>query len=102
MALCLFLDTALEELHVSHAGSNWVITPNNILTGSNNTDHNILEVENTEEILKQAMIERKRIPQLFRDAETKREIFWKRFQEHYLEAIKFDNKPNHPKPGMMP
>ena len=82
--------------------ANEVITPNNIITGSNNTDHNMLEVEDTEEILNQAMIERKRIPQLFRDIETKREIFWKRFQEQYLEDIKFDNKPNQPKPGMMP
>ena len=82
--------------------SNEVITPNNILTGSNNTDNNILDIEDTEEILKQAIIERKRIPQLFRDAETKREIFWKRFQEQYLESIKFDNKPSQPKPGMMP
>ena len=82
--------------------ANEVITPNNIITGSNNTDNNILEIEDTEEILNQAMIERKRIPQLFRDIETKREIFWKRFQEQYLESIKFDNKPNQPKPGMMP
>merc|ERR1711874_226405 len=56
----------------------------------------------THEILNQAIIERKRIPQLFRDIETKREIFWKRFQEQYLEAIKFDNKPSQQKPGMMP
>ena len=89
-----------RPLTVDHA--NEVITPNNIITGSNNTDHNMLEVEDTEEILNQAIIERKRIPQLFRDIETKREIFWKRFQEQYLEAIKFDNKPSQPKPGMMP
>ena len=82
--------------------TNEVITPNNIITGSNNTDHNIIEIEDTEEILNQAMIERKRIPQLFRDIESKREIFWKRFQEQYLESIKFDNKPSQPKPGMMP
>ena len=82
--------------------SNEVISPNNILTGSNNTDNNILEVKDTEEILKQAMIEKKRIPQLFRDAEAKREVFWKRFQEQYLEAIKFDNKPSQQKPGMTP
>merc|ERR1711913_206239 len=40
--------------------ANEVITPNNIITGSNNTYHNMLEVEDTEEILNQAMIERKR------------------------------------------
>ena len=89
-----------RPLTVDH--SNEVISPNNILTGSRNTDNNILEVEDTEEILKQAMIERKRIPQLFRDTEAKRELFWKRFQEQYLEAIKFDNKSNQQKPGMMP
>merc|ERR1711913_206634 len=38
--------------------SNEVISPNNILTGSNNTDNNILEVKDTQEILKQAMIKR--------------------------------------------
>ena len=82
--------------------SNEVISPNNILTGSNNTDNNILEVKDTQEILKQAMIEKNRLPQLFKNAEAKREIFWKRFQEQYLEAIKFDNKPSQQKPGMMP
>merc|ERR1711888_44118 len=65
--------------------SSEVISPNNILTGSRNTDNNILEVEDTEEILKQAMIERKRIPQLFRDTEAKRELFWKRREEKRTE-----------------
>ena len=54
--------------------SNEVISPNNILTGSNNTDNNILEVKDTQEILNQAMIEKNRLPQLFKNAETKRDL----------------------------
>ena len=83
-------------------GSSEVITPNNILTGSSNTDDNILEVAETEEILKQAMIEKKKLPQLFRDTERRRETFWTRFKDQYLESIKFANKSTQDKPGLTP
>ena len=63
------LDLHLKEVmeiinnrHLTVDNSNEVISPNNILTGSNNTDNNILEVKDTQEILKQAMIEKNRLP----------------------------------------
>ena len=103
------LDLHLKEITgvinnrpLTSVGSDEVITPNNVLTGSSNTDVNFLEVEETEEILRQAMIERKLVPQLFQDTERRREIFWSRFKNQYLESIKFDNKASQDKPGLTP
>ena len=87
---------------LTSVGTDEVITPNNILTGSNNTDDNILEVAETEELLKQAMVAKDLVPQLFVETEKLREIFWKRFREQYLEAIKFENKATENKPGLLP
>ena len=103
------LDLHLKEITgiinnrpLTAVGTEEVITPNNILTGSSNTDDGILEVADTEEILRQAMIEKKGIPQLFKDTARKKEIFWTQFQDQYLESIKFDIKSTKDKPGITP
>ena len=83
-------------------GSDEVITPNNILTGSNNTDDNILEVAETEELLNQAMVAKDMVPQMFVETEKLREIFWQRFREQYLDSIKFQNKATENRPGLLP
>ena len=103
------LDLHLKEITgiinnrpLTAVGSDEVITPNNILTGSSNTDDNILEVAETEEILKQAMIEKNQVPQLFMETEKRRDVFWDRFRDQYLESIKFDIKATQDKPGLTP
>ena len=83
-------------------GSEEVITPNNILMGRSDTDFNVLQVANSEEILDNALSERKLTPQLFKDTEKCREVFWTRFRQQYLESIKFDNKSSEETPGLTP
>ena len=83
-------------------GSEEVITPNNILMGRSDTDFNVLQVANSEEILDNALSERKLTPQLFKDTEKCREVFWTRFSQQYLESIKFDNKPSEETHGLTP
>ncbi|CAL4122867.1 unnamed protein product, partial [Meganyctiphanes norvegica] len=110
MVLTYFeLDLHLKEIvgiinnrPLTAVGSEEVITPNNILLGRNDTDHNILEVANTEDILNEALVERKLTPQLFRDTEKCREVFWIRFKQQYLESIKFSNKSSEETHGLTP
>ena len=83
-------------------GSDEVVTPNNILTGRNDTEDNILEVAETEELLNQAMVAKGMVPQMFIETEKLREIFWQRFREQYLESIKFQNKTTENRPGLLP
>ena len=48
------------------------------------------------------MTEKVKVPQLFTDTEKRREVFWNRFREQYLESIKFDNRPSQDRPGLTP
>ena len=110
MVLTYFeLDLHLKEIvgiinnrPLTAVGSEEVITPNNILLGRGDTDYNILETANAEEILNQALIERKLTPQMFRDTERCREVFWTRFKQQYLESIKFANKSTGETYGLTP
>ena len=70
-------------------GRDEVITPNNILTGRNNMQNNMLETVDSEILLKEALIARDLTPKLFIETERKRETFWKRFRDQYLESLKF-------------
>ena len=83
-------------------GTDEVITPNNILTGRNDTDNDMLEVVETERLLREAMIAKDMVPKLFEETEKRREVFWDRFRNQYLESIKFETKPTQDKPGLMP
>ena len=103
------LDVHLKEITgvinnrpLAVVGREEVISPNNILTGRSDNDHNMLETPDLEELLNQAMTEKHKVPQLFIDTERRREIFWNRFREQYLESIKFDQKPNQDRPGLSP
>ena len=103
------LDIHLKEITgvinnrpLAAVGREEVISPNNILTGRSDNDHNILQIPDTDELLNQAMTEKLRVPQLFVDTERRREIFWNRFREQYLESIKFEIKPSQDRPGLSP
>ena len=87
---------------LTSVGADEVITPNNILTGRNNTEDNILEVADSEELLKQAMVAKDMVPQMFIETEKIREVFWQRFREQYLDSIKFQNKATENRPGLLP
>ena len=92
----------LNNRPLTAVGEEEVITPNNILTGRSNSNHNILEVAETDEILQQAMSDRKIVPQLFQHTAKKRETFWRYFRDQYLESIKFEKKPTQESQGISP
>ena len=48
------------------------------------------------------MIAKDMVPKLFEETEKRREVFWDRFRNQYLESIKFETKPTQDKPGLMP
>ena len=103
------LDLHLKEITgiinnrpLTAVGSEDVITPSNIITGRSNTDHNILEVSATHDILQEAMIEKNKIPQLFKDTERRKNVFWTHFKQQYLESLKFTSKPSDRTPGLTP
>ena len=79
-----------------------VITPNNILTGRNNVDLDILNVEDSEELLERAIISAGFTPQICKQAEVRRETFWKNLRDQYFESLRFANKHTPGKPGLMP
>ena len=92
----------LNNRPLTAVGTDDIITPNNILTGRDDTDNDMLEVVETERLLREAMIAKDMVPKLFEETEKRREVFWDRFRNQYLESIKFETKPTQDKPGLMP
>ena len=92
----------LNNRPLTSVGEDEVITPNNILTGRNDENRGMLEVIDTESLLKEAMLARNLVPKTFEQTEKRREEFWQRFREQYLDSIKFQTKPSPDKPGLVP
>ncbi|CAL4152704.1 unnamed protein product [Meganyctiphanes norvegica] len=72
-------------------GSEDVLTPNNILTGRDDSNDDIFNVLDTTQILDEALSASKDLPKLFTQTAKRRSTFWRKFQEQYLESIKFSN-----------
>ena len=70
-------------------GAREVISPMNILTGSKINNEQILNVLDTDQILKEAMEIRKDLPQLYHTIAKRKATFWHNFQHQYLESLKF-------------
>ena len=67
-----------------------------------NIDHDILNVENTEELLEKAIISAGFTPQLYKQMEARREIFWKNLRNQYFESLRFSEKNTPDRPGIVP
>ena len=65
-------------------------------------DHDILNVENTEELLEKAIISAGFTPQLCKQMEARREIFWKNLRDQYFESLRFSEKNTPDRPGIIP
>ncbi|CAL4157452.1 unnamed protein product, partial [Meganyctiphanes norvegica] len=74
-------------------GTEEVLTPNNILTGRNYNNNDVLNVIDPSQILEEALTVRKELPRLFTETAKRCTIFWQKFQQQYLEHIKFSNIP---------
>ena len=70
-------------------GNQEVITPMNILTGRDHHNEDILNVLDTEEIIREAQQARNSLPKLFQATAKRKANFWHTFQAQYLESIKF-------------
>ena len=56
----------------------------------------------TDELLERAIISQGFIPQICKNAEARRETFWKNLSDQYFESLRFANKQNPGKPGLIP
>ena len=74
-------------------GTEEVLTPNNILTGRNDNNSDILNVLDPNQILEEALTARNELPKLFTETAKRCTMFWQKFQQQYLEHIKFSNIP---------
>ena len=79
-----------------------VITPKNMLTGRNNVDLDILNTVDSDELLENAIISQGFIPQICKNMEARKETFWKNLSDQYFESLRFANKQNPGKPGLIP
>ena len=52
----------------------------------------MLETADTDRVLQEAMLARDMTPKLFQATQKKREIFWEKFRNEYLDSIKFNSK----------
>ena len=84
-------------------GSQEVITPMNILTGRDDHNEDILNVLDTQAIIREAQEARTNLPKLFQATAKRKAHFWRAFQNQYLEAIKFTKDVSEKKgSGLLP
>ena len=56
----------------------------------------------SEELLESAIISQGFIPQICKNMEARKETFWKNLSDQYFESLRFANKQNPGKPGLIP
>ena len=90
------LNTQLVEIEgiinsrpLTQVGNLEVITPMNILTGRDDNNEDILNILDTQEIMREAEEARFTLPQMFQATAKRKANFWHSFQNQYLESIKF-------------
>ena len=59
-------------------------------------------MEDSEELLERAIISAGFTPQICKQAEIRRETFWKNLRDQYFESLRFANKHTPEKPGLIP
>ena len=84
-------------------GNQEVITPMNILTGRDDHNEDILNVLDTQALIREAQEARTSLPKLFQATAKRKAQFWRAFQNQYLEAIRFTRDVSEKKgSGLLP
>ena len=90
--LCLSqIQGVINSRPLAQVGADQVISPMNILTGRSDNNEDILNVLDTKEILKDAVDIRADLPALYQQTHQRLSIFWRTFQQQYLNSIRFTN-----------
>ena len=66
-----------------------VITPNHILNGLGSIRGSILSTKIAEDTLEQILESRKELPKFYEQVKKRKELFWEKLQQQYLESIRF-------------
>ena len=83
------IEGIINSRPLTQVGNLEVITPMNILTGRDDHNEDILNVLDTQEIMREAEEARFTLPQMFQATAKRKANFWHSFQNQYLESIKF-------------
>ena len=66
-----------------------ILTPNHILNGSGEIRGTLLHSSTADEVLDQVLEARRDLPKHYQQIKVKKDLFWRAFQEQYLETLRF-------------